>query len=82
MILSRLIIIITLLKINNLKSFRRYTFFSFQKGELYMKGLKDMKIFMNRFIKNITCIVEFVYLYVLLSFIELQAALLKSLQIK
>ncbi len=47
-----------------------------------MKGLKDMKIFMNRFIKNITCIVEFVYLYVLLSFIELKAALLKSLQIK
>lgn len=82
MILSRLIIIITLLKINNLKSFRRYTFFNFQKGELYMKGLKDMKIFMNRFIKNITCIVEFVYLYVLLSFIELKAALLKSLQIK
>ena len=71
-----------MLKINNLKSFRRYTFFNFQKDELYMKGLKDMKIFMNRFIKNITCIVEFVYLYVLLSFIELQAALLKSLQIK
>lgn len=47
-----------------------------------MKGINDMKIFMNRVIKNITCIVEFVYLYILLSFIELQAALLKSLQIK
>lgn len=47
-----------------------------------MKGINDMRIFMNRVIKNITCIVEFVYLYILLSFIELQAALLKSLQIK
>lgn len=47
-----------------------------------MKGTNDMKIFMNRVIKNITCIVEFVYLYMLLSFIELQAILLKSLQIK
>ena len=41
-----------------------------------------MKIFIGEIFKNCMCTVEFVYLYVLLSFVELQVIMIKSLPMK
>jgi len=41
-----------------------------------------MKIFIGDIFKNCICTVEFIYLYALLSFVELQVVMIKSLPMK
>ncbi|MDR7246933.1 hypothetical protein J2W47_006115 [Priestia megaterium] len=41
-----------------------------------------MKIPMNSFLGNITCITEVLYVYLLFFFVELQTTVVKSVQIK
>ncbi|GAB1763181.1 MULTISPECIES: hypothetical protein [Priestia] len=41
-----------------------------------------MKLFVSEVFKNCLCSLEFVYLYMLLSFVELQVGIVKSLSLK
>jgi hypothetical protein len=47
-----------------------------------MKGTNNMKIPINSFLGNITCIAEVLYVYLLFFFVELQTTVVKSVQIK
>jgi hypothetical protein len=54
----------------------------FQKNEVWRKGDNNMKIFTGKIFKNCMCSVEFIYLYALLSFVELQVVIIKSLPMR
>jgi len=47
-----------------------------------MKGTINMKIPINNFLGNITCMAEVLYVYLLFFFVELQTTVVKSVQIK